>query len=142
MGQVVYPNVGAMTLMDVIRLALADAGAGPPAITCTVRLFKNDLEIGPSTVLADLTEADFSGYAAKTITALLPTYIDPDGGASAQIATQQFQHNGGVVSNICYGFYVLEDGGGLILVGKFDAPVPMATDVDAIPLDIKFNFGG
>ena len=129
---VLYPNVGALHNIGLLRTDL---------INCVVKLWQNDIQPTPATVLADLTEADFSGYLAETVLALLPAYLDPGGGASAQIATVQFNHDGGAVANVCFGFSVETAGGVLILVGRFEDGVPMVQAGDSIPLDIKFNFG-
>lgn len=126
-----YPNVGALAVVGTLRTALED---------CTVDLYQNDYTPSPGTVIGDLTVADFSGYGQKTVADLLAAYIDPAGGASAQIATQQWDHSGGGVSNTVYGFYVRTAGGVLILAGRFAEPIPMAAIGDSIPLDIKFRF--
>ncbi len=129
---VLYPNVGALNNIELLRTDL---------VNCEVNLFQNDYQPVPATVLADLTVATFSGYAAEVVAALLPAYLDPIGGASAQIGTIQFDHSGGVVSNIIFGFWAENAGGDLIMVGRFENPIPMAALGDAIPLDVKFNFG-
>lgn len=130
--QVLYPNVGSLLGMGLVRTALVD---------CTVHLFSNDATLGPGTVVGDLTECTFGGYAEKTVAALLPAYIDPLGGASAQIATVQWDHSGSGTDELVYGFWVETDGGDLFLCGKFDEPIPMGSVGDSIPLDVKFNFG-
>jgi hypothetical protein len=129
---VLYPNVGAMNNIGLVRTNL---------VNCEVNLFQNDVTPTPATVLGDLTVATFSGYAAIVVAALLAAYLDPIGGASAQIGTVQFDHSGGAVANTIYGFWVETAGGVLILAGRFDQAVPMNVLGDSIPLDIKFNFG-
>lgn len=133
MAIVLYPNVSSIAIINLLRTDLID---------CLVQLYKNDVVPTPGVILADLTEADFSGYAEIEVAALLAAYLDPEGGASAQIPTVQFQHNGGATANTVYGFMVTTAGGALRLVGYFDAPIPMVASGDAIPLDVKFNFGG
>jgi hypothetical protein len=128
---VLYPNVGCMEGIELIRTALA---------LCKVKLFQNDILPGASTVVADLEEADFDGYTPEVVTALLPAYLDPAGGASAQIGTVQFDHTGGPVANVCYGFWVEAAAGDLWLVGRFEEGIPMGKVGDALPIDVKFNF--
>jgi hypothetical protein len=132
MSVIMYPNVGALHEIGLIRTDLA---------MCKVKLFQNPVSLSPSTVVGDLTEATFGGYAPIIVTALLPAYIDPVGGASAQIATIQFQCDGTAPTNIVYGFWVETAAGVLILAGTFDAGIPMSLATDAIPVDVKFNFG-
>lgn len=127
-----YPNVGALHNIGLIRTDLA---------MCKVKLFKNDIIISPATVVGDLVEADFGGYVAKTVTALLPAYLDSIGGASAQIGTVQFDCDGTAPDNVVFGAWVETAAGVLILVIKFDAGVPMVVLGDSLPMDIKFNFG-
>lgn len=131
-----YPNVGAMAIANVQRTALAGS---------KLKLYKAISQpLAPGTVLANLTEADFSGYAEKTITNFLAAYIDPAGGASIQSGTQQFQFVapvGDPVVNTVLGFFLTTAAGVLVLVGSFDGSVPMTADGDAIPLNVVLNFG-
>ena len=73
-GLVLYPNSGAMEGIELIRTAFAG---------CIVNLFQNQISISPSLKVEELEAADFTGYAPKTVAALLPSYLDPAGGASA-----------------------------------------------------------
>jgi len=111
-------------------------------INCTIDLFKDSLVPGITTVAADFLAAiaDFSGYAQKVVAALLAPYLDPAGGASTNIATQQFQHNGGPVANGIGGAWVRDAALIVRLVIVFEKSVPMAVATDAIPLDVIFNF--
>lgn len=128
-----YSNQGATAAMELIRTAL---------INCEVKLFKNDVLPTPSMVEADLEEADFSGYAAEVVAALLGAYLDPGGGASAQLPTVQFEHSGGAVDNIIYGFWVQSAAPAdkTWVIARFQDPIPMSQLGHAIPLDIKVNF--
>jgi len=128
---VLYPNSACLDEIELMRTDLVD---------CLVKLFTNDVSVTPSILLADLDEADFSGYAEIEVAALLPAYLDPEGGASAQIATVQFNHSGGPVANTIFGAWVETAAGDLRLVIKFEEGVPMQLLGDSIPLDIKFNF--
>lgn len=129
-----YPNTGALEAIALMRTALAN---------CVVHLFKNDIIPTAETVEADLTAADFSGYAPEVVAALLDAYLDPGGGASAQLPTVQFDHSGGAVDNIIYGFYVKSaaPGSDVWVIGRFENPIPMSQLGHAIPLDIKIHFG-
>lgn len=128
----IYPNVATMGFLELFRTEL---------VNCEVNLYQNDYTPVPGTVLGDLDIATFSGYAAKVVAALLAAYLDPVSGASAQIATQQWDHSGGATANTIYGFWVETTGGDLRLVGRFDSPIGMAALGDSIPLDVKFNLG-
>lgn len=133
---VLYPNEGALFLANTARTALAVA---------ILHLYKDiGAPISPSTVLADFTEADYSGYAVQTITTWLTSYLDPAGGASIQSGTHQFNYvppGGGPVANIVKGFYLEDATGKLIVAGNFDNPITMTALGDAIPVNITLNFG-
>lgn len=129
----VYPNAAALLVVNLVRTELANS---------VMKLYQNDYTPNEGTILADMTVATFSGYANKTVAALLPAYIEPAGGASAQVATVQWDHNGGATSNIIYGFSLENAGGDLILAGRFENPIPMASLGDSIPLDTKVSFSG
>src|SRR4051794_24675060 len=91
-----------------------------------VRLFKNNYTPIATTVVGDLTEANFSGYAAVT----------PSFGSSATVtskgtitdgSSRDFTHNGGATSNTVYGYYVTYESGGstLLWAEKFDNPLTL-----------------
>lgn len=133
MSRVFYTNEAVIQLATELDAALAN---------CTIDLFKDTLVPGITTTAAELLAAiaDYSGYAQKVVTALLAPYLDPAGGASTNIATQQFQHTGGAVANSIGGAWVRDAGAVVRLVIVFDNPVQMAVATDAIPLDVIFNF--
>jgi len=137
MSTLVYPNEGALKIAATVRTFMA---------LSVVHLFKSPLSITPSTTKADLTaaEADYDGYTTKTITAWLPAYLDPNGGASIQSGTEQFDY-GPVgtppVTNNVYGFWIESAAGDLIVAGLFDNPVSMAAIGDSIPLAVVLNYG-
>lgn len=104
----------------------------------TLKLFQNNATISASTVLADLTEADYSGYVAQGIA----TWTTPQADGSNRKYTESttvktFAHDGGGTANTIYGWYLIDSNSGdLLAVHKFDTPVVMddATDtIDARP---------
>jgi hypothetical protein len=129
-----YPNGGALYLASLMRTALA---------LSTLHLYKAiSSPLNPGTTLANLTEADYDGYALKTITAWLTPYLDPLGGATIQSGTQQFDFvSVPLTTNTILGFYLLNAAGALVFVGNFDAPIAMAANGDAIPVNVSLNFG-
>lgn len=130
----IYPNVGALWLY---RNAIIVVAA-----PVDLKLFKAiAAPMSISTIITDFTDADFSGYAPAVVANLLAPYLDPVGGVSAQTGTQQFTFDGADVTptiNTIYGWY-MANGGDLIACGTFDAPVSMARDGDAIPLNAVLN---
>lgn len=118
----VIPNAAVVNLL---------AGALNVNAPLNVRCFKNDLIGNPTTTLAQITEADFSGYAAITVTPAVAESLTQDGAAETQVFDLNFSHSGGAVSNSLYGYYVTSDGGAgqqLMWVSRDDqAPIPMAS---------------
>jgi hypothetical protein len=137
MANILYTNAAAITLANLVRTALED---------CELKLYQpldEPLSVSTTKAMLEDKECDFSGYAAKTVDAadILASYLAPGGGANFQIATQQFDHDGGATANTVAGFYILTDGGDLFLAGEFDEPVAMQAAGESIPLDVVFNYG-
>jgi hypothetical protein len=87
------------------------------------RLFKNNLTVTLATVLADLTEADFSGYAPQNVAPLDPPVEADEGIVRSQVVSVTFAHDGGAVANTVHGYYVtieLPGGTALLWVGQDD----------------------
>ena len=133
----IYTNEAAIALCDNLRTTLAN---------CKIRLYQDTLgfPLNPLVTHAQLVAAlaTFTGYADAVVVALLPSYLDPTGGASTQVPTQQFNSTGTAVTNNIQGFWVEDAGGVVYLAGDFDQVIPMTDVGDAIPIDIKFQFGG
>lgn len=111
--------------------------------TPKLHLFKNDAEIDAETVLSDLTEADFSGYASQAIT-WSTTYTDPASGPGASdISTLTFSHNGGGTANTVYGWYMtMNDGTERLLAAvKYPSSKSFSSAVDIQEIDISAFLG-
>ena len=107
--------------------------AGP--LHTTVKLAQGTFNPTPDSVPGDFTEADFTGYAAKTVTSWTTPELDP--GPAAKTLGGNLLHwapSGTTVTNICTGYWI-EDANGDYLGGEqFPAPIPMANTTDAITL--------
>lgn len=118
MGPTIVPLVTRIT-----RLALTHAGE----TGLKFRLGKVPRSLNVFTTLANVTpeEADFDGYTAGGIT---PTwtvgYIE--GGDTPSNETQLFQFvmATAVVTNTIY-YWWIDNGTNIIIMGQFDAPIPM-----------------
>lgn len=133
-----------------ITRAIADAMLGaltarPAAAllpTLTVRLMKTPVAIGPTTVLADLSECDFAGYAPVIPVAPVGPINDPDG-SRAVLFDADFVASGALApgGQISYGYYLTDSAGPpTALYGGevFATPVPFALPGDALALDVLF----
>jgi len=129
---VYFPNVGERTVLGGLVYYLNNIGS-----YSRIRLFKNNLTIDQNTVLADFTEADFSGYAEVSRNTWTTPATDSDGNAYTQCASAVFQHNGGVTANTIYGWYLIDGNGDLVLGEKFAASKSMSTISDIITIAPK-----
>lgn len=121
--QLVVPDLGEKFL--VLQMLREDASALP----LRLRLFKNDIGIGSGTVIGDMVDADFDGYAQVDLDPAL--WTDPitiGGRAQSQYATAaQSWTNEGVTGQTVYGYYVCDYAGTVLLWGApFDDPITVA----------------
>jgi hypothetical protein len=98
----------------------------------TLKLFKNDKTPVDGDAYTDYTEADFTGYAAKTLTgsswsivAGAPTY--------ASYAKQTFNSGGEQASQYIYGYYLMRGASEIVFAERFtDGPYVIAGASDYI----------
>jgi hypothetical protein len=92
----------------------------------TVHLFQNDFTPTPDTVIADLTEATFSGYAAVVDPGWGAAFLNDDGNAQRLLNNAQFTQTAATITNTVYGYYVTDAAGtGLWWAERFATPVLM-----------------
>lgn len=106
-----------------------------------VKLYQNDFNPAADTELADLTEADFGGYAEQAVTWGEP-YVDSNDKPSVAAASVQFNRGATGDDNLVYGYYVVnaaEDK--LLWAERYEEPVNMSTNTDAILVLPVFSFG-
>lgn len=101
------------------------------------RLFKNNLTIDANTVVGDFTIADYSGYSNQAFTLGTPA-TDGDGKAYSLSGDISFPLAGSGTQTV-YGWYALNNTGGLIFAKKFDAAVTVSTTVKVDTFTIKYT---
>lgn len=136
-------SVPAFSPVEAQRRALDDllvALVGIADVDGEIRLFQNNLTVSPLTVLGDLTEADFSGYAAEAIAGgdwQTPAKIMPDGSARQILGTVvTFDQTASTISNTVYGWYWVASDGTLELAGNFPTPLVMDAAGKFISLEL------
>lgn len=103
-----------------------------------VRLFKNNHVVGNTSVFADMTQADFSGYADQ-----LPSWSaaadNGSGDAERHTGTLTFTHNGGGTANTIYGLLVAPDNAGIDskVIVAYNFPVPISMSAGDPPIVIS-----
>lgn len=109
----------------------------------TLRLYQNPLTPSRTTVLADLTPCNFSGYAPKTTMGWLTPYNDVDGSALVYGEDHSFVANASTVGNTVYGAY-LTDAAGTDLLGiwPFADPIGIGDAGDGLTVAIPLRYTG
>lgn len=91
---------------------------------------------------ADITEADFAGYAAIVITTYWDRFHDAlELAEVSHLQPQTFTWSGtpGDPGNSIVGFYITDVAGtGLLAAGRFDRAMPMSASPDLLVLELFF----
>lgn len=128
---------GEMTLVTTGKPVLNNLVFKGLSETFTVHLYTAvSGSVTEATVLGDLTEANFPGYAAQALSTSGWTV------ANDEVATDTltFTHAGGAPSNIIYGFYLVATGGGeLIWVGELNSSATLTNVDDELELVIRLT---
>jgi hypothetical protein len=117
------------------NLVIPDVGKKPRATQIlagtnykTAHLFQNNATISHSTVLADLTEATFSGYASIILSGgTVQSSLDGTNRAVTLFNMVSWT-KAGATGNTIYGYYYTDGSGNLTGVEKWDSPETMTTD--------------
>lgn len=122
----VCPNVGAQELL---RRALNYSATGDVKL----KLFKSNTTPAETDTTATYTEADFTGYAEKTLTGASWTVTNADP-ASGSYAEQTFTSSAGSQNQAVYGYYVVNSAGTVLLWAErfSDGPYTIVNNGDAI----------
>lgn len=103
-----------------------------------VKLFKNNLTPGAATVLGDLTECDFAGYAAVLVSSW-GTVSTVSGRASVTGSTCTFTRSSTGTAQNVYGYYVVSDGDLLWVERDPSGPFSVASAGDNYAVVPKFT---
>lgn len=122
----VLPNQGETIALE----ALVGKTAGQNLV---LRLFKSNTTPGEADTEATYTEADFTGYAAVTLTAASWS-ATPGAPSNIAYAQQTFASSAGSQNQNVYGYYLTQESSGkLVWAERFsDGPYNIVNDGDAI----------
>lgn len=87
-------------------------------LTCELCLYKNDYTPTDATVIADLTEADFTGYARIDLDGWTAAFLNAANIAEMRETLRTFTATGGATANTIYGYFILDAGGNLMAVQR------------------------
>jgi hypothetical protein len=106
-----------------------------------LRMFQSDTPITRDTLLSELAEATWSGYAAVNLAGQWSAPYQQDPGRWQWAAPRVvYQHSGGLVDNTCYGLYV-DDGARLLWAVRFAVPVTFASGSPPLPTRVRADLG-
>lgn len=120
------PNAG-----EAIALAALVNKTAPQDLK--LKLFKNNYTPVEASVAGDFTEADFTGYAEKSLTGASWT-VTPGAPSNAAYAAQTFTSSANQTAQLVYGYYLVQGTSGTIVwAEKFtDGPYSISNLNDAI----------
>jgi hypothetical protein len=128
------PNQGLLAILNILT-------GGSPIFTC--HLYTNNVSWAQGIVLANVVEANFSGYAAVAMSGFATPTISGSGAGQSLASLIQFIVASGGVSNLVYGYYITFDPGTgpLLVFGEAfpTAPIPMANIGDEIDLSLTLQ---
>lgn len=124
------PNIGEINLTKDLIYAWGVSGV-------RIHLYKNNITPDEDTVVGDLTEADYSGYAYQDITSWTTPATDASGRAFTVSSTATFPLNGSGSQDI-YGWYATDYTGNLKYVFRY-AGAPIAYG-GPTPLEVTIVF--
>lgn len=107
----------------------------------TLHLFVNNIQVAADTVLGDLVEATFGGYAEEAGIAFGPAYLSPDGDARLTAPGTQFSYDGTGPQETVYGWYLTDSTGATIRsAANITPPVPLANEDDGLIVAPEVNW--
>ncbi len=111
-----------------------------------VHLISAPFTADPTLQIADLTEADYDGYAAVTLATPAATeYLGPLGDVTAVFPTAIFQPTGSTTPNQIYGYWIDSAWGGTgdrpLTIVQFEEPVAMTSPLNALLVDAVVPLG-
>jgi len=127
---IVFPDAILELMLNLLPSAAGSAG---PLHGIKLKLYKNPLAPQPSNLLADFTEADYTGYAESAALTWSPAVGDGSGTWQLIGSPETWAPTGTTVPNTIYGVYAVDTAGTtLIFSEQFASPVPMAALTDSL----------
>jgi hypothetical protein len=123
--------------------------AGGAYSGCKVGLVAGPLVPSKNTVLADIQEPTYPGYAQQAVTAWTPAYVGGTGIPQADGGDFLFQMTDASTPTTVYGFFLVQPAATgppvvpayLVETFMFTAPQPLATPDDGVSCDVTVLYG-
>lgn len=125
-----------------LEMLAQDPGA---LLSSTLHLFQNDITPTVNTLLADLDEADFTGYAPLDPIVWDSAFITPEGLYKLVGESTLFEMTATTVINTIYGWYVTRELATvdfLVVAKRFDAPIEVTVTGAGVLVLPEYIWGG
>ena len=132
----VVPDEGELELLDKMLLDALSVDEN-----YVLKLFKNDFTPANTTSAGSLTEADFTNYAAKTLSRATWNVAVTNGSNKAETSydTSPQSWTAGTTGNTIYGYYVVGAASTAVLWAERFATARVLSDGDVLNLTPKFT---
>lgn len=126
------------------RRAIVDGLTAEDALLngAIAKLYQNDYQPTPQSVLGDFTVATFAGYASSSAIVWGPAFTDTLDQAQTVGSVKQFNCNASTTPNVIYGYYITSGDGMTLLFAERFAEAQAINGVgDSVVLVPRFVFG-
>lgn len=139
MGQIVSSIGSNQSLLLALQAGIFKTAAAG----LSLKLYKNNYTPGPTSTIADFTEADFDGYGGAVVNVYQTPVIDPITGdwILVQTVPSPFTQSGVIITNTVYGWWC-DDGANILLAERFDTPIEMDLAGKQITIAPRFGTNG
>jgi hypothetical protein len=140
----ITPSARLAEFLDILLTEIYKA----PTAEGKLKLYQNNFTPGPGTKVADLVEADFSGYAPLDLAdgEVSAARLDVDGNAFAvDTILRTFEQDADTITNAVYGYFVTNDPGTVVYTaGRFATPIAFSDAGASLDLELgyRLDFGG
>jgi hypothetical protein len=129
-------------LASILAEKIGSGGFSGPLYGLTIHLVQNQLLLTPQTTWAQLTEANYSGYAAQASLAWGNPILQGDGTYTilSGLTTWTASAASNFIGNTVWGWAITDAAGAnLMLAEMFQSPVPFVNPGDGFGLVVEFN---
>lgn len=130
-----FDNLAALAL----KASVTSGDFAGPLTGAKVGVFVNDIVPGKTSIVAELTEGSYDGYAKVALTFGAPKR-DENGqiGMDSNLAT--FRPTSGDVPQTVYGYFITDSGGTHLLGGaKLESPITLVDALTVAEVVVSFN---
>lgn len=134
--------MGLSTYAEQIDALTLATGVGGKLATAKVALIKEPFVPSRTLAVADVTLADYGGYAPVSVAAWTDPYVDPAGFVTADGGDILFKPTDALTPNTIYGWMLTDAAGTGVLYSELLAePVNLLNTLTGLVVDVTFTYG-